>query len=375
MVGGGVLGLMHARRARQLGLAVTQLERDLAPRRASVRNFGLVWVSGRAAGEELGHALRARELWEEVAAEAPAVGFRPAGSLTVALDEAELAVLAAAAGGADAEARGFELLGPEAARRRNPALRGPLLGALSCERDAVVEPRSVPGALRDHLLASGRYQYLAGRTAVEAGPGHVVDHLGQRHRADLVLLCTGDRYDGPGAAVLGERGGLRRCRLQMLQTAPLGERLPTALADGDSLRYYPAFRGLTGGLPDQAPVAAAHHAQLLVVQRATGELTVGDTHAYEEPFDFALDEAPYAHLVERAERLLGRPLPPVRRRWAGVYSQVVDDRLCHLATLAPGVVVVTGAGGRGMTLAPALAELTFEQLGAAAGATAIGEGR
>jgi hypothetical protein len=36
----------------------------------------------------------------------------------------------------------------------------------------------------------------------------------------------------------------------MMQTGPLGERLTTALADGDSLRYYPAFAGArAGGLP------------------------------------------------------------------------------------------------------------------------------
>ena len=44
----------------------------------------------------------------------------------------------------------------------------------------------------------------------------------------------------------------------MMQTAPLAERLTTAVADGDSLRYYPAYdlpaRGL---LPPQGPVAAA----------------------------------------------------------------------------------------------------------------------
>ena len=31
-------------------------------------------------------------------------------------------------------------------------------------------------------------------------------------------------------------------------------------------------------------MAAAHHLQLLMVQRADGGLTIGDTHAYDEPF-------------------------------------------------------------------------------------------
>jgi len=82
IVGGGALGLMHAVSARRRGLDVVHLEREPGPRGATVRNFGLVWVSGRAGGPELDLALRARELWEQLGAEVPAAGFRPDGSLT-----------------------------------------------------------------------------------------------------------------------------------------------------------------------------------------------------------------------------------------------------------------------------------------------------
>src|SRR5580700_5966888 len=68
IVGGGVLGTMHAVMARRRGFSVVHLEREPEARGASVRNFGLVWVSGRRAGPELALALRARELWEEIAA-------------------------------------------------------------------------------------------------------------------------------------------------------------------------------------------------------------------------------------------------------------------------------------------------------------------
>lgn len=99
---------------------------------------------------------------------------------------------------------------------------------------------------------------------------------------------------------------------------------------------------------------------LLLVQRLDGSLTIGDTHSYDEPFDFDLDEAPYDHLLARAERLLGEALPPVRRRWAGVYSQVSGTgEPYHRSQIAPGVVLVTGAGGRGMTCSPAIVEETF----------------
>jgi len=367
VVGGGVLGVMHALQARQRGLDVIHLERERAARGASVRNFGLVWVSGRSSGPELALALRARVLWAELAELVPAAGFRPHGSLTVVTDDAELALLKEAAGLPDAAERGFELLDEASARAVNPALRGEFAGALLCRQDAIVEPRLVPSALLEYLTAtqSGNgvgYSWLAGREAVEVAPHAVRDHTGQWHRGDLVVLCTGAAHTGVAGPHLAgyEVPPVRRVRLQMLQTAPFASRVTTALADGDSLRYYPAF-DLPGRahLAPQAPVAAATAAQLLLVQRLDGSLTIGDTHAYEEPFAFDVDEAPYDHLRGRAERLLGTPLPPTQRRWAGVYSQVTTSELYHRSQVAPGVVLVTGPGGRGMTCSPAIAEETF----------------
>ena len=67
---------------------------------------------------------------------------------------------------------------------------------------------------------------------------------------------------------------MRRVRLQMMQTEPFPARLTTSLADGDSLRYYPAYDlPGRGRLAPQSPVAAATKAQLLLVQRLDGGLT------------------------------------------------------------------------------------------------------
>jgi FAD dependent oxidoreductase TIGR03364 len=376
IAGGGVLGTMHAVMARRRGFEVVQLEREAEARGASVRNFGLVWVSGRKAGPELGLALRARELWAELGGQVPGLGFRAAGSLTLASGDAELALLKEAAARPDADRREFELLDPAAVRAVNPALRGDFAGGLLCRADAIVEPRQVLPALRGHLAARGEgqsgYEWLPGREVTEIAPNAVRDHTGAWHRCDLVVLCPGAAHAGVAGRYLA-RGGVsavRRVRLQMMQTAPLAERITTALADGDSLRYYPAYDlPGRGQLPPQAAAAERARAQLLLVQRADGGLTIGDTHEYAEPFAFDLDEDAYDHLRARAEALLGAPIPPVRRRWAGVYSEVTPEiseypavaghALYHRAEVEPGVILVTGPGGRGMTFSPAIAEETF----------------
>ena len=366
VVGGGVLGTMHAHAARRRGLDVLHIEREPEPRGASVRNFGLIWVSGRAAGPELSLALRARAAWEELAAEVPGSGFRPHGSLTLAEGEAELQLLKEACARPDAAVRGYELLDAAAAREANPALRGKFAGALRCRRDAIVEPRLLLPAVRERLRAGGErtagYDWRPGREAIGVGPHAVRDHTGEWHRGDLVVVCAGAAHTGVAGPHLAgyPHPPVRRVRLQMMQTAPCAARLTTSVADGDSLRYYPAY-DLPGRhrLPPQHPPAAALHAQLLLVQRLDGSLTIGDTHEYTEPFAFDVDEDAYDHLRGKAESLLGSSLPRTQRRWAGVYSQATGPELYHRSEIAPGVVLVTGPGGRGMTCAPAIAEETF----------------
>jgi len=359
VVGGGILGSMHALLLRRAGVEVVQLEAGPAAAGASVRNFGLVWVSGRRTGAELAAAQRARQLWEEIGGAIPGVGFRADGSLTVAVEAVEAKIMATYAAGPEAAARDTTFVPADEVTHINPAIRGETQGALWCQADAIVEPRLAVGAIRDHLAARPGFRFEAGRRVVEAGTGFVVDHLGERWEADLVIVATGAWFDG----VFGDRlvsAPVRKVRLQMMQTEPYGPRLTTSVADADSMRYYPAYpTSLVEGLPPQSALAARHHLQLLLVQRANGSLTIGDTHAYDEPFEFDLDEAPYAELLQRAERILGAPVPPVTRRWEGVYCQCTDDHLWYREQVEPDVWLVTAPGGRGMTCSPAIAEETL----------------
>ncbi|MBF9072403.1 TIGR03364 family FAD-dependent oxidoreductase [Streptacidiphilus fuscans] len=368
VVGAGALGTMHAWHAIQRGHEVVHLEREEQSRGASVRNFGLVWVSGRSVGAELDTALRARELWESIAAEVPDVGFRASGSLTVVRTDAELAVAEEVVARPDAALRGWELLDADATRALNPALGGKLLGALWSSTDAQVEPRVTQLALQDHLRATGRYTFLGGREVREVvGENAVRDDRGELHTGDAVVLCTG-AWLGGMVRELAPELPVRRVRLQMMQTDPLDEVLTTSVADGDSFRYYPAYQGpaLTelNAAQAQDPIAAEHRMQLLMVQRRDGSLTIGDTHEYDQPFGFDVDEDPYAYLQGVVEDLLGRPLPRIRRRWAGVYAQCVDTtRVVHRERVREGVWLVTGPGGRGMTCSPAIGEDTVNEMG------------
>ncbi|WP_174187623.1 TIGR03364 family FAD-dependent oxidoreductase [Nocardia barduliensis] len=370
IIGGGILGTTHASAAIRRGHEVVQLEREPEPRGATVRDFGLIWVSGRSA-TELELALRARMSWQELGGKVPGVGFRPVGSLTLVHTADELAVAEAAAAGAEAEARGFELLDPERVRAVNPALRGKFRAGLHCSTDAVIEPRQLLPALRAYLTASDRYTFHPGveaRAVTDTGSGaRVRDDQDRVFDADLVLVCPGAAHTGLTRELAGTLP-VRRVRRQMMQTASLGEPLTTAVADGDTFRYYPGFAGpevdALNREQSQTATAAEHKMRLLCVQRLHGGLTIGDTHEYTEPFAFDVDEAPYEHLTAVAEELLGRELPPIARRWASTYSQSVDpDVPVTRARADRRVWVITGSGDRGTTLGPALAEETADLLG------------
>jgi FAD dependent oxidoreductase TIGR03364 len=366
VVGGGIIGTWHAYELVQAGFRVDHLEAEAGPIGASVRNFGLVWVSGRRSGEELEVARRARRRWEEVGSSVAGLGFRGNGSLTIATNATERAVMEDFASLDDAGERAITFLEPEEVRTLNPAVAGSaVVGALHCALDGAVEPRQATHALRAALedRATDRYTFHPGRRVVSLAPRAVVDALGTRWEGDLVVVATGAAYDHiPQTAHLG--ASLRRVRLQMLETAPFAGTLTTSLADADSLRYYPAYEvAPLHRLPAQNPVAAEHRLQLLLVQRLDGGLTIGDTHAYDEPFDFALSEDPTEELLARASRILGGALPAVRRRWEGVYAQCLDGRVCLREEVEQSVWMVTGPGGRGMTCSPAIAADTLAAAG------------
>jgi len=363
VVGGGIIGTMHAYLAIAAGHEVVQVDRDLIAQSASVRNFGLVWVSGRAVGAELALALRSRQLWELIGNEVGTIGFRPNGSLTIASNAAEWEVMNRAAAMPDALQRGFELLTFEEVQKIEPALQGNFIGALLCSKDAAVEPELLLTGMRAYLEAAPSYQWTPNFEVVgyeNTGSIHTISDInGQKLSGDFLALCAGAAHAGFLSEFLGD-APLRKVHLQMAATVPMPYTLKHSIADGDSLRYYPAFKDL--GLHELAPqpeVADRYKMQLLLVQRQDGSFTIGDTHEYAEPFTHEIYEEPYKHLQGVISSIFGGGEPAIAKRWSGVYSQVTSSEIYLRKEIAPGAVIITGGGGRGNTLAPAIAEETM----------------
>src|SRR3954454_22208235 len=70
VVGAGIVGLAHALAASRRGKRVVVIDRDARANGASIRNFGFVTVTGQERGETWARAVRSRDVWLEVAAQA-----------------------------------------------------------------------------------------------------------------------------------------------------------------------------------------------------------------------------------------------------------------------------------------------------------------
>jgi FAD dependent oxidoreductase TIGR03364 len=359
IVGGGVLGVAHAIAALRRGLRVELVDRTVAARGASVRNFGMIWPIGQPRGTLRDLAGRSAALWQEMAA---AADFRceRVGSLHVARHDDEEAVLreyAAAATPAEA----VELWSPEECAARAPGVVvDGLRGGLFSATERSVDPPAALRALRAWLQREGCVIH-APDVAVAAEPGLLRTAAGRRVEAERIAVCSG--IDFETLAPEAFREGWTRCRLQMMATAPQPADfvLGPMRAAGLTLLHYASFQdcpslaALRARLDAELPAHRAHGVHVMVAQHSGGELILGDSHEY------GLEFEPYAH--ESVDRLITSylagffraPTTQIARRWTGVYA-VRRTGEGFTVPLADGVVAVNGVGGAGMTLSLGLGE-------------------
>jgi glycine/D-amino acid oxidase-like deaminating enzyme len=248
----------------------------------------------------------------------------------------------------------------------NPGIRGErVTGGLYCSQDAVVEPDRVLGEIRSVMHENPRFEYL---------PGHDVVSVDETSNGVRLAIRGGKEVSGdfafvvPGAdhsSLFGEHldsEPLRRVFLQMARLENPGVTLTTSIANFDSLRFYPGYRGEPiAELEPVRPLVQEMVMQLLLQQRVDGTLTMGDTHVYEEPFPHEMREDCYDLLLNEVESILGTR-PSITTRWQGIYSQNTADLICVRKKVSQNIMLVTGPGGRGNTLSPAIAETSMKEM-------------
>ena len=207
VVGGGIIGLAVAWRARKRGMSVTLLERDAIGAGTSRVAAGMLAPVaevefGESGRRVLGLGLRAAELWPAFAAELQEasgidVGLMRTGTLLVARDEDEARELERQLAFRRSLGVSVERLRPSEAREREPALAPTVRLALAAPDDHSVDPRQVLAALRHACASEGvRLREHAQVQAVELdGGGARVTGVtlagGERVPAERLVLAAG----------------------------------------------------------------------------------------------------------------------------------------------------------------------------------------
>ncbi len=207
IVGGGIIGLACAWRARLQGLSVTLLERDHVGRGTSHVAAGMLApVSevefGRAGKRVLDLGLRSAEMWPGFASEledaaGTGVGLLKTGTLVLARDEDEARELERRLAFRRSLGLRAERLRASEAREREPGLAPTVRLAIEAPDDHSVDPRLVLAALRRACEIAG--VRIREHTAVESvlldGSGERVTGLalsaGERVGAEQVVLAAG----------------------------------------------------------------------------------------------------------------------------------------------------------------------------------------
>jgi FAD dependent oxidoreductase TIGR03364 len=363
VVGAGILGLSCALAAARRNLNVLVIDRAIRALGASVRNFGLITVTGQDPKHVWPLARRSRDVWVEVAAKA-GIPILQRGVWISARRPESAAVLEAFMRSATAE--GCELLTAAAALSRCPHLQTRnLQAALWSPHDLRVESRDAIPALTDWLTREYGVRFLW-ETAVHNVETPTIQTSRGPISAPAVVVCPGDDFETLYPQQL-KAAAVSRCTLQMMRLGSPGFTLPGTLMSDLSLVRYEGFADLPEAavlrqrLQSEQPEYLQHGIHLLVAQSADGSLVVGDSHHYGAAPEIFADERVYELLSDEFLAVTGRPAPPVLQRWSGTYA-VADRGPTLIESPSPRTRLVMVTSGIGASTGFAVGEQVIAEL-------------
>jgi FAD dependent oxidoreductase TIGR03364 len=360
VVGAGIVGLAVALTAAKQGKKVAVFERSPRSVGASVRNFGLVWPVGQAAGVQLERAKRSRAVWLEMADKA-GISVLENGSLTLAYHADEQAVLEEFFEGANEKGYDCQLLTPAEVAQHSPATRQEGLKAgLFSRTECTVSPRQALPQLADYLENALGVDFFWSTAITHVESGHVSDFY-DVWAAERVFICGGQDFETLFPKIFAE-SGITRCKLQMMRTGaqPDDWKLGPSLCAGLTLRHYdnfahcPSLTAVGERYDQENPLFKQWGIHVLLSQNASGQLIIGDSHEYGwdvQPFD---REEINREIIQYLNTFAQFPDATIAETWHGIYPKI-PGKTDLIVEAEKNVWVVNGLSGAGMTLSFGLA--------------------
>jgi glycine oxidase len=357
VVGGGIIGLTIAWRARQAGMSATVLERDLAGQGTSRVAAGMLAPVaevefGAAGGRLLELGLRSARMWPAFAAELEAgsglpVGLLRTGTLLAARDDDDARELERQL----AFRRSLELavrrLRPSEARALEPALAPTVRLALEAPDDHSVDPRLVLAAQRRACESVGvrlRERARVARVELVRGGGPRGEEADGGERVAGVTLEDGEHVHA-GQVVLAAGPWSER-----IEGLPAGVAVPVRPVKGQILRLRdPAGPGLL--------TRVLRFRGGYLVPRGDGRYVLGAT-VEERGFELAPTAGGVYELLRDARELVpGISELEIEELSVGLRPGTPDNAPAIGRGTVAGLVWATGHYRNGILLAPLTAEL------------------
>ncbi|MCC8409823.1 TIGR03364 family FAD-dependent oxidoreductase [Mucilaginibacter sp. UR6-1] len=361
IIGAGIVGLATARALATRGYKITVFERNERAVGASIRNFGMIWPIGQPNGTLFERAMLSRGIWKQLATEA-GIWHDEVGSLHLAYHDDELQVMTEYAD-LNRTVRDCTLLSPAEALSKSPSVNPDgLKGALWSGTEMIVEARAAIGQVAAYLTEKHDVTFYW-NTAISAIKGTEVRSGNRTWQADEVFVCGGAEFETLYPELFAE-APLTKCKLQMMRLAaqPDGLRIGPSLCGSLSMIHYPGF----GAAPSLPALKARYEQQyaeylkwgihVMVSQNHLGELTVGDSHEYglvHDPFDKEFINRMILDYLATFTRFTNNL---VIQSWNGIYPKLTNGQTELILEPEPGVTIINGLGGNGMTLSFGLCE-------------------
>lgn len=364
IIGAGIVGLATARVLALRGYKLRVFERNEQAVGASIRNFGMIWPIGQQTGPLFERAMLSRSIWKEICTEAN-IWHNEVGSLHLAYHDDELQVIKEYVD-INHLHRDCHLLNAAEAMERSPAVNPDgLKGALWSSEEMIVESRVAVGQVAKYLAEKYGVEFHW-NTAISKIEHPEVFSGDRFWQADEIFVCSGADFETLYPELF-LKTNITKCKLQMMRlvSQPDEWRIGPSLCGGLSMIHYPGFQ-VAESLPalrqryeEQYATELKWGVHVMVSQNGNGELTIGDSHEYglvHDPFDKQFINkliTDYLHTFANFKdwQLL--------QSWHGIYPKMINGQTELIKEIEPGVTVINGVGGNGMTLSFGLCEEFF----------------
>jgi FAD dependent oxidoreductase TIGR03364 len=367
VVGAGIVGMATARALALKGYAVHVYDRSYKAAGASVRNFGMIWPIGQPSGKLYERAIRSREIWKEIGRTGN-LWYDPVGSLHLACNRDEWQVLNELYQAFKTEGRSVELLNPEQVMAKSTIAHDKnCLGGLYSKEEIIVDPGEAIAFLPRYFQETNGIQFNWGKAISSVSPGSVRSGK-EIFQADLIFICSGSDFETIYPEEFAKYP-LTKCKLQMMRFAQEGyPRIGPALCGGLSLIHYKSFEAaaslgiLKKRFKDEMPDFLQWGIHVMVSQNHAGHLTIGDSHEYglsPDPFDRKLINDLILQYLEHFSSIKNAKLI---ESWNGIYGKFTSNQTELFYAAEPGVYIMNGVGGTGMTMSFGLMEELIDLL-------------